>query len=292
MANTRFCAPGDNQVLRYTAAATYPRVINGLGAGTQYPSAPALVEDAQYPMANIHVPDRYTPWATPSGTTPASFKLHVDLGSNLSVGLVAVLGFRMLGSSTTPNVTFRYLLGNATSPTFGYSTTGFASNVAGTVDLTGRRDAGLVVGPITARYWEMEVAGSVGGYAFGGIYLGAIAQDLGLLYSPGMDERVIYPVMRGRTGGGHPSVMTVGDTRRLIRMPFENVDDTIRTKLDILFGDGSRRDPAIWLDRAPVGLPTRPEVRQVILSDDSISWRHNWDTPNLWSTELELEVLG
>ena len=280
MASTRFCRPDDNKVLRYTSTDTFPRIING--DSTNYTTPPAKVEDPQYPMSNIHNPDRYTPWATPAGTTPLAMKLHIDAGSNISVGFVGLFGVRWLaGVAFSVPITVGYR-----TAAQGYASAGPFTGVV-TSSFGTRRDTGFVLGaPVSGRYWEFNFTTMIaGGISFGGIYLGAISQDLGILYSPGMEDNVIFSAIESRTGAGHLNVMTVGDPRHLISMPFVDQVDAVRTKIDAVFGETSKRDPVVWIDRNDV-------ASQVVLAKNSLRWRHNWDSPNLWDTDLELEVLG
>lgn len=281
MGTTRFCRPQDNAAQRAPGSTlTYPRIINGnTGA---YPSAPSRLEDAQYPMDYLLLRDRYTPWSKGAGAA-APFNLQVDLGQNVAVSLIGLHGLRYGTGITNPSS----VVVGWRSAAQGYSPTSYTT--AATIAISSAsRDAQAVPGlGAVARYWQFafNTLAALQAFSLGGIYLGPIPYDLGVISAPGLLDMNAYPVSRSRTGAGHPHVTDVGDPRRLVSMPFVNINDALRAKVDAVFGPGTSRDPAYWLDQNDV-------LRQVVLSGDQLGWTLNFTPPNAWSATVEVEVLG
>lgn len=280
MGTTRFLSASGNLVLRYQPADTYPRIINGDGA--HYTNPPALQQDDQFPMANVHSPSRYLPWVTPLGSTPSPLYLQVDVGSDKAAAYVGFHAMRWFG--VAGNVSFD--VGYRTNAE-GYPSGGgtFTSVSTGTI-IASERDRGAIFAGGPGRYWQFKFTGSItAGLSFGAIHLGAVTSDLGFLYAPGEIEDLIHPTIQERNGAGHLTATQVGDDRCLVTMPMRSLGDADRAKIDAVFGRGTVRDPAVWLDRADV-------ARQVVLAHDSLAWKHAWSPSNLWDADLNLEVLG
>lgn len=278
MATTRFYRTGDNKIIKPLPTSTFPRIING--DSVNYSSPPALVQDSQYPASNLQLASRYTPWVIPPGST-TPHNLQIDLGSNQSISFAGFFALRQLGvqSSIPFDIGFR-------TAAQGYLNTTYTSAVSGTVGSSARDQGFLLPVGQLGRYWQFSLTSfSSDGLSIGALALCVLPQDLGVLYSPDMDDQLIHPTIQSRTGSGHLSVQTVGDDRRLVTMPFIEVTDAIRTKIDTVFGAFSVRDPVIWLDRSDT-------ARQVVLANSTLSWRHVFDANNVWTGQLELEVLG
>lgn len=279
MADTRFCSASSNKLLRYDTAATYPRIING--DSVNYTSPPALQQEAAFPMSNIHNPSRYLPWVSPIGSTPSPLILHVDMGADISPTFVGFHGLRWFGAGAdvTAAVGYRTQAG-------GYAVGGpWTSFSSGTITANSRDKGFLATG--TGRYWEFKFSGSITpGLSFGSIYLGVITSTMtGMVYSPGAQEELIHPLIESRNAAQHLVTTAIGDDRYLATLPFRALLDAERAKIDAVFGPGTVRDPAVWLNHADV-------ARQVVLARGSMAWVHEWAPPNRWGVDLELEVLG
>lgn len=275
---TRFARPTDNKMVRRSASVT-PRIING--DTVNFTTPPALVQDPKYPMSNLLLPDRYTPWSTPVGSAPDPVILHVDTGT-ITPALIGLFGIRWFGGGSIPN---QCIISHRTSylSTGFYSTTGVADV---TIPMNSGRDASVVGVLPTGRYWEFYFPNfSPLGFSIGSIFMGVVSQDLGMLYSAGAVRNLIVPVVQGRTGGGNPNSVVVGDERELITMPFRNITDATKSKLDLVFGRGVQRDAAVWVDAGDI-------ARQVQLANYNLPYTHRWGTPNSWDLDLDLEVLG
>lgn len=285
MGTTRFIKSfPDNKIIRLPGSAlTYPRIINGL-AGSQYPSAPARVEDPAFPMENMLHPSRYLPWCTPLGTS-SSAKIHIDLGSNQNVRAVGVHGHRLMGAGLFPtSCVIGYRVGTGTAPAFGYTATGFTSIVS--LQL-GRRDSVFVMpAAVSMRYIEIDASlVSSDGWAMSNPLVAVTVNDLGFLYADGAADTLVHTRARSRAAGGHLTVMKIGDPRRLVSMPLLGVDDSTKTLVDSVFGEATAAYPVTWIDTADRGV-------QVMLAQDELTWTHRWAAPNVWDCNLELEVLG
>jgi hypothetical protein len=279
MANTRFLAATSNQLLRYNTAATFPRIANG--DSVNYSSPPALEQDASFPMSNIHNPSRYLPWVTTIGGTPSPFKLHVDMGADISPTFVGFHAVRWFGTpvNVTVDVGFR-----TAAAGYGTGASAYTSFVSNTLT-AGARDKGFL-STGTGRYWEFKFTGSITpGLSFGSLYLGTITSDMGFVYSAGATEELIHPTIDSRNGAGHLITTAIGDDRSLAVLTFRGLQDADRSKIDAVFGPNTVRDPAVWLNHAD-------QARQVVLARGSLAWVHAWAPANTWNTDLELEVLG
>ena len=273
MANTRFWRSTDN---RFFSTSPQVVIINGTAG---YTNAPAKVEDAQFPMSNLLIPGRYNVWATPVGTTPSQVRLDFDAFASIIPVFVGFFGIR---TNSLSSISFD--LGSQN----GYDgNAAFTSIKSGVIGSSTRDQGFLITGAPAGNTYRINFTGlPAAGVSFGTIFLTAVAvQDLGILYAPGMEEDIIHATIASRTGGGHLSVVSVGDTRSLVTMPFRNVSDTIKSKLTGTFGKGSSRDPAVWMDYLDV-------AKQVVLANGDIAFTHSWAAPNLWDCDLELEVLG
>jgi len=269
---TRFIRPADNKILNLFGS-TLPRIINGDTANFADP--PALVEDPQYPMSNLLNPSLYTPWVTPQGTTPSTVELHIQTVSS-TIAFLGFFGCRLLSLPFTAS----YRIASA-----GYSSTGpWTSLIGGSLDA---RHNGFVLAASTiGMYWRfLFTFAPASGFSIGSISLAPVTQDLGIVYSPGAEDLMVFPSIQSRNGAGHLEVVSVGDPRRLVVLPFRTVTDAMRTKIDAIFGAASRREPAVWIDQNDVARP-------VVLANSDLRWRHAWAPPNLWDCDVEIEVLG
>jgi len=272
--NTRFYRPGDNKWVVSNAT-----LING---NVAYTNAPPINQDAQFPMTNLLTSDRYLPWVTAVGPGPGGVDVVVDLdaGANVTPQFVGFFALRQSGvASMGFDVQYQ------TGATYNGNGT-WVSARSGTIS-SGSRDVGYIVtGAQAARYWRFRLNVLQGiQWSIGNIFLSAAAVDLGIFYSPGMEETIIHPTIGYRTTSGHFSVSSVGDTRAMVIMPFRNIEDAIKAKINSVFGRFSARDPAVWIDQNDV-------ARQVVLANSELRWVHQWAAPNLWDCDLEIEVLG
>ena len=196
MANTRFgiVNRASNGVIK-----------NGSGGG-----APALDETTGFPMSNLLIPDRYTPWKSLSPPATSPLQIDVDLLSSQAVEVAALLGFRPTpgpagavtvysasaypGGPWTPRGTTPSLTGGA-----GNYQTNFAS--------------------FSARYWRFEIASIVGQIRVGQLWLGQLV-DLGILYAPGSSRHLRRLRTTYRTATGLPVIVDDGLNYREFSLSF------------------------------------------------------------------------
>mgnify|MGYP007070554947 FL=1 len=272
-------------MLRASSVSTIPIIVNGNGA---YTSAPAKDEDAQYPMSNLYLADRYTPWSTRVGTAAGSIKVQIDLsggatgaaagGVDKTISAVGMNGLRGLGGAAPPNTV---VVGYRTRAQ-GYSATGYTT-VATLV--TGQaRDSIVQFNTISARYWEMDVQiYGVEGFALGSLFLGNL-QDLGIGWSSdgGAEWSAEHNVLWSSTAGGHATGVVRGDAWAKYSLRFNSINNTVRSALHTNFGPTFAGKPVVILDENSV-------ARQFIVMDGpTFSQRFN----GLYDASLELEMLG
>jgi hypothetical protein len=245
--NTRFAKGGDNRVITAT-------LINGNGG---YASSPARSEDAQYPMTNLAVNDRDVVWRTAAGLS-GLFNAEFDFGQDRDVDVIAVHGI------------------SSDSYSAGGTWTVARSN------LTLALDCGLqLAAPKRARYWRFKFASTAGGFSISNFYLGLLSVDLGVLYSSGAEDRVIYNRIRSRTMMGQPRLTQMGESGRGFNFQLINCSkaqaDTLRTL-------ANETVPLTYL--SPMD-----DITQVVLDSEEHSRRHVASDPvnDVFDVGLSLE---
>lgn len=275
----------DNRMIRATAAWTIPIIINGNGS---YAGAPAKDEDAQYPMTNLYLADRYTPWSTNVGASATSIKVQVDLagglngaaqgGTDRTVSSVGLLGLRGLGGAAPPTT---IIIGYRTRAQ-GYAATGYT--IATSFNTGQARDSLVQFSTISARYWEIDFTFyQVEGFALGNIWLGNLL-DLGIGWSSngGAQWSAEHNVLWSRTAGGHATGVQRGDAWAKYSLRFDSITNATRSLLNSGFGAFQAGKPIVVLDENNV-------PRQfIVMGGPTFSQRFN----GLYDAVVDLEMLG
>lgn len=275
MASTRFSTKAANYIL-----STGVVLKNGTGGG-----APALQEDAAYPMSNLLKVDRYSVWAT-GPTAPNPMLVHIDLGQDRALTFFAVLGMRQAAS----------LAGNTISSIFGTRTA--AQGYSGvSTDYTDRAtvalptmgvdgvDGGVVAASSTCRYLQIKVSviNTTLGLTLGKFAVGLLDQDLGanLVYSPGAENHLVTPQVRTETPAGFPVISYVGAPYRRFLLPFRAITTATRDQLNTV---AKQTDPFVYFDQFDVAHECVPAPENAVA--------HRWSPPDIWDALLELRSLG
>jgi len=121
---------------------------NGTGGG-----APALEQNADWPMSHLLIADRETYWRT-SAAPPNPVMVDIDLGSAQSIHTALITKIRTYGGLENPSTTIRHIAGaGAYDPNPG-AWTADSGGVGGNA-----HNISLFAGvPTTARYWRFEIA--------------------------------------------------------------------------------------------------------------------------------------
>lgn len=268
--NTRFALGSANR----TAAST-TTLINGASTGT-YPSRPALSEDAQYPMSNLRLLDRYSIWRSANALT-GTYDVEWDLGSDLSLDVFAVHNFRRAAGQSSPStvdISFR-------TSVSGYSQAGTWIAILTGLSLANRDAGAQLAAPIRGRYirFRFGVGGTGGGFSIGNLYVGNLSYDLGMIYSPGASDTYVRPERRYPLMGGALVNVAVGDGRKSLSLPFGRVSPDTRTILRTIAKETSPITYISYEDEIMQVLPA-PEHQQ------SHVWLESHDST------LELEQLA
>lgn len=233
MGNVRFVQNAGNRGRKTSASAPYPRLINGNGA---YSGAPALVQDASFPMSNLLDPDRVSHIYV-TGPNPANdgvdLIIEFDTGSApVSIHGVGLLGFRRATGEAFPNVVYiEYLLGTtySTSGWSGAGTTPFSFNEA--------TDAGVLFpAPISAKFWRFRItnaAFSAAGFSLSSPFIAQTVTDLGFLYSRA-SETLVTPKSTVEGYGRMPVITRTGTPYRRWLLEYANNDAAARAVFDAL----------------------------------------------------------
>jgi hypothetical protein len=271
MPGTRFSTKAANYIL-----STGVVLKNGTGGG-----APALLQDAAYPMSNLLKVDRYTVWA--SGTSaPNPTLVHIDLGVDRALTFFAVLGMRQPPGAAGNTITS--IFGTRTAG-LGYSgvSTDYIDRATVTVPTT-EVDGGVVAASATGRYLQVKVSviNTSLGLTLGKFAVGLLDQDLGtIIHSPGAEDRLVTPQVRTETLAGFPVISYVGGPYRRLSLPFQAITTTVKNQLDAI---GKLTDPFAYMDEFDV-------VRECVAPPE-FAVIHRWAPPDLWDSVLELRSLG
>jgi hypothetical protein len=163
--------------------------------------APALVQDAAFPMSNALVPGRNgTVWRCPAGgpsnfpTDGTSVVLELDAGSNIHPAGVGRAGLPLRGLESQHRAAL--VQGRPLRCGRDRVDAGGREHHPGTDGPGTTPDRGIVIGsPPAARFWRFKftfAASSTTGFSISGLFLQTAITDLGFLYS-GADETRIIP---------------------------------------------------------------------------------------------------
>ena len=275
----------DNKAVRAASTATFPIIINGNGA---YASAPAADQDPQYPMTNLLIPDRYTPWSSSVGTAGANIQVHIDLSGGANgpasgladkqVSSFGVLGLRGLGGSAPPS----FVSVGYRTRAQGYLSTSYTS--LGTLSTGQLRDSMLQFNQVGARYFELIFTGvSASGIAVGSLWLGVLL-DLGVFWSSegGGQWSAEHNVLWSKTAGGHMAGVLRGDAWGKYSLTFGSINNSTRATLFSNLGIATAGKAVVILDENSI-------PRQFMVMDGPrFSQRFN----GLYDAVLDLEMLG
>lgn len=269
--NTRFALGSDNRITQTTTT-----LLNGSGG-----TAPAKSEDAQYPMVNLQVQDRYSIWRSANALS-GTFYCDWDMGADVNIDVAAIHGFRRASGQSSPA---SFDLQYRTAAT-GYNGGASGWTTSKTGILLPGRDAGVQLpGTIKARYWRFVfgVGGSGGGFSIGQLYLGLLSYDLGYMYASMASDRFVHARARYNLAMSIPVINKVGDPYRLLNYPLDGCSTAAR---DIF--------RAVAMSETPTTLFTPyDECLQVVLANDAQEHAHVWSSDrDFWNSSLEMLVLA
>ena len=285
MANVRFITTGNNKGRKALAATTYPILINGNGA---YSGAPALVQDADFPMSNALLVDRSAAiWVT--GPTPDNDPLNSDLIIELHIGPtpLSIVAAGVLGFSFGPGTLFplSYLIEYLPGAT--YSTSGWVSDIPA-VSTQGGRDSGAVFSPRTAKFWRFRFSSAglgANGFSVGSFFIATTVTDLGFLYSRAT-ETLVQPQLLVEGYGHTPFISHTGLSFRRWALSYDNNDTTTRGLFDNLGYSpvGSTPIPFVFLS---------PEngVYECVQDGEEFVREHIWAPPDRWRFTFPMRSL-
>jgi hypothetical protein len=272
MPGTRFSTKAANYLL--SSGVT---IKNGTGGG-----APALQENAAYPMSNLLKVDRHTVWAT-GISAPNPTLVHIDLGQDRALTFFAVLGMRQPPGAAGNTITS--IFGTRTAA-LGYSgvSTDYIDRATVTVPTT-ELDGGVVAASATGRYLQVKVSiiNTSLGLTLGKFAAGLLDQDLGanLVYSPGAEGRLVTPQVRTETMAGFPVISYVGSRYVRFLLPFNAITTATKNQLDAV---AKETDPFVYFNQF--------DVARECVAPPEYAVSHRWAPPDLWDSVLELRSLG
>lgn len=252
-------------------------VLNGSGGG-----APALEENADFPMANLLVRDRYVSWMTgaaPPNDVYVDFDLTGGPPINKTVNALAICGFR--GTALFPNSCFiQYALTAG-----GYPPTwiGFSP---GSISLSLATDSAVILTTPTlcryVRFWFPNTFGNP--FSVGRLMVASTVEDLGFAYSLGAVDTETTQQIRNRAVDGTPVVTRFGKRRRRLSLPYNS----------IIYGStGAKLRALARLERPFVMVNPFGETMEVDLADGTVPFVHRFGTAtqDIFDVQLELEQL-
>ena len=275
--NVRFLRSAQNYARRTSETVTTPILINGNGA---YSGAPAIVQDAQFPMLNALFSGR-TGRVWDTGPTPANFGgdtiFEIDLVSQRAVLAIGVLGIQLHAGGLFPqSVAIEYLTGST------YSTIGWNASI-GTVTATSVGNGGRIITPVTARFWRFRFPlSSVGtGFRVAGFVLHTTVTDLGFLYS-GADETRVLPRTLVEGYSRQATITHVGPEYRRWALRYDNNDATLRSTFDALYSD---TEPFVFITPDDAW-------NECVWDSEEFMRSHVWSPPDRYRLTAELRSLS
>lgn len=239
MANVKF-------LVRNAIAQAGVVLMNGTGGG-----APALDEDADWPMSHLLSPDRETYWRT-SPVPPEPIQVDFDLGSAQSIVASGIAKLRLFSANLVEGGPYVLYYDNVYPPTND-------AGVGGSMTMNNNFDE---FGAISARYWRFEIY-SGGGFPFGcklWLVKSADKIDLGKNWYVGTDESAerLREVVTSPAGlsfafePGQNRGSTIRSGRFVLRQQLPAIRDSLRdqlttidTRFVALLGDGTAIETAL-----------------------------------------------
>jgi len=230
-------------------------------------AGPAKIETVQYPMDNLEINDRYTPWRYGAGT--AQYDVEFDLLADVTLDLFGVHGFRVAAGETAPSTVSIYTATAAAT---------LSSPTTQTTGLALARDCGYApTSPVTARYVRFRFPTTASGFSVGNFFAGAMT-DTGRLYSPQASQEIDLNRRDVTTVGGGLLVNYVGDEGGTFVLPFNKITTTVK---DMLLLIARNQNPVTYFDPFD-------RVFQVLVVDGRFKIDHDWSPTDLWSGTLTL----
>ncbi len=279
MSNVRFIRANQNKARKVSPTSTYPKLINGNGA---YSGAPALVEDASFPMSNLLDKDRaskvYVSGPNPYNSAGSDLIIEFDIaGSAQSIVAAGMLGFGLVGGSLFPSqLIVEYLPGTT------YQTTGWIADIP-ILSIGGVRDVGSVFTARSARFWRFRfpfASGAQDGFTVAGFFLATTVTDLGFLYSRA-SERIVTPKTTIEGYGRTPTITRTGIPFRRWTLAYDNIDATTKATFDTLNSEAS---PFIFL--AP-----DDRVYECVTDGEEFERAHVWSPPDRFQFAFPMRSL-
>lgn len=243
---------------------------NGTGA-----PAPALDEDADYPMTNSQTRWRGKLWKQDSG---ASMTIEFDLGSNKSFACAALLGHRPTSGSGN-GITSAIV--NVSTSANGYPpSSGNPWTALGVISMaSAARDGGIVFPSGSYRYIQFDIT-CFDAFTLGRCYCGALT-DLGVVYAPDSEEFRIQPRQELVTPAGQVFAQWAGDAYERWELGFDPTDASLRSSLRTLH---SKKQSLVYVDY-------NDSFREVILGQE-IGGPHRFNNPQRWEYRVPMVSLG
>ncbi len=239
---------------------------NGSGGG-----APALVQDASYPMSNVMRDDQYVVWNT--GAAPASpVQVDLTLLATTSLTAASVHGLRVpSGSSVTSLKVYKQT---------GAYTPGGTWTLLGTVNSPGRH-AGVVFASTSVDSLRYEFA-CTGQFQTGKFYAGAPWSVGGGTYigNPGLESTPVRNAVLYDLPSGSVFSFNLGDTGRYIDL---SLTELTETDMDTLQALAALTSPFVFVD-------SRDRFWNVLLADKSVPTKQTSVNP-LYAVDLALKVI-
>lgn len=232
-------------------------------------------EDADNPLANALLPDRYTVWSMPA-SSGSNVVVILDLGGAFSINVVGLHGFNRSGSFP---LTVKVDADTVTPP-----------GLANSVNLNAAVDAfAQFATPITVRYLRFTFTACYNPFTLGKFLVGKtrdvsgtanIGMGLGLAHSSGTTRGYIMPRVRNRTVTGVPFVTSVGSLRKTMGLRLSSVPGEVR---DIVSG-AAVAPPFAMIDGWN-------QLSEFDVPGDAYEETHVWGSPDLFDISLDLEAL-
>lgn len=266
--------------LRFSKTNKLDTIHNGAGGG-----APATFQTSPWVDDNALTASRKVLWqGTGSGDLDAGIS-----GGNTSVQVIGLLGIRGAPSTAAgiTSVTFSYQAGTYT-PGGAFTTPAGASGL--TVNAVGRNIAVFLSAAVTAATIRFSITASTA-FTVGRVFAGTIEQSLalangmGVLFSPGRIRTPVTPESRNEGIDQSPAISSIGDTFYEYQLPYEGADDTLRAQLETI---GTWTGPFLMHDG------WASDIQECVrVSDRSYSNALIWDgSPGFHNDTLTIRSLG
>lgn len=166
--------------------------------------------------------------------------------------------------------------GTATFYAWGAETT-----ISGLMTAGGGKDAITQLAATTsAKWWRVSVSVIADGFSLGNLFLGTVASDLGIAFSPGTGVNYRRQRIMAPTVSGLPVKSEPGRPYREFTLKFNSVPQAMLDTLITQF----KAAPFTMLD-------AYGNAFQADLANDDLSWTVLWGAPDLYNVELALRTL-